>query len=78
MWFAPKRSERKRGTGQWPVPFFCFLMAFSLFLLDIQEYAFVQEDIEAKKRYSLSALAKRNNGTDNVEYNAVDKSIFWK
>jgi len=51
-------------------------MAFSLFLLDIQEYAFVQEDIEAKKRYSLSALAKRNNGTDNVEYNAVDKSIF--
>jgi len=53
-------------------------MAFSLFLLDIQEYAFVQEDIEAKKRYSLSALAKRNNGTDNVEYNAVDKSIFWK
>jgi len=45
-------------------------------LSDIQDYTFAREDIEAKKRYSLSALAKRNNGTDNVEYNAVDKSIF--
>jgi hypothetical protein len=51
-------------------------LGFSLFFSDIQEYTFAQEDIEAKKRYSHSALVKRNNGTDSLVYNGVDKIIF--
>ena len=43
---------------------------------DIQEYRLEQEDIEAKKGYSRSALAKRNNVTDSLVDNGVDKIIF--